>query len=128
MDRIISDRYAEALFSLAVENNAIDRYEEQVKLVLDVISGDKEIMKILTHPDINGEDKNAVIQKGIEAMENFFRQIEMPTDLGGLNIEVSEDQMKELALKCSHFGKRTIGCVKKLNQEDIYRIYQKAAD
>ena len=52
----------------------------------------------------------------------------MPTDLGGLNIEVSEDQMKELALKCSHFGKRTIGCVKKLNQEDIYRIYQKAAD
>ena len=34
MDRIISDRYAEALFSLAVENNAIDRYEEQVKLVL----------------------------------------------------------------------------------------------
>lgn len=54
MDRIISDRYAEALFSLAVENNAIDRYEEQVKLVLDVISGDKEIMKILTHPDING--------------------------------------------------------------------------
>ena len=76
----------------------------------------------------NGDDKNAVIQKGIEAMENFFRQIEMPTDLGGLNIEVSEDQMKELALKCSHFGKRTIGCVKKLNQEDIYRIYQKAAD
>ena len=71
----------------------------------------------------NGDDKNAVIQKGIEAMENFFRQIEMPTDL-----EVSEDQMKELALKCSHFGKRTIGCVKKLNQEDIYRIYQKAAD
>lgn len=49
MDRIISDRYAEALFSLAVENNAIDRYEEQVKLVLDVISGDKEIIEILTH-------------------------------------------------------------------------------
>ena len=49
MDRIISDRYAEALFSLAVENNAIDRYEEQVKLVLDVITGDKEIMKILPH-------------------------------------------------------------------------------
>ena len=59
MDRIISDRYAEALFSLAVENNAIDRYEEQVKLVLDVISGDKEIMRILTHPDINGEDTQA---------------------------------------------------------------------
>ena len=36
----------------------------------------------------NGDDKNAVIQKGIEAMENFFRQIEMPTDLGGLNIAI----------------------------------------
>ena len=66
--------------------------------------------------------------KGNRSYGKLFRQIEMPTDLGGLNIEVSEDQMKELALKCSHFGKRTIGCVKKLNQEDIYRIYQKAAD
>ena len=66
MDRIISDRYAEALFSLAVENNAIDRYEEQVKLVLDVISGDKEIMKILTHPDINGEDKMNVLTQAFK--------------------------------------------------------------
>ena len=49
MDRIISDRYAEALFSLAVENNAIDRYEEQVKLVLDVISGDKAFWLFLNH-------------------------------------------------------------------------------
>jgi F-type H+-transporting ATPase subunit delta len=66
MDRIISDRYAEALFSLAVENNAIDRYEEQVKLVLDVISGDKEIMRILTHPDINGEDKMNVLTQAFK--------------------------------------------------------------
>lgn len=59
----------------------------------------------------NGDDKNAVIQRESKLWK-LFRQIEMPTDLGGLNIEVSEDQMKELALKCSHFGKRTIGCVK----------------
>ena len=72
-------------------------------------------------------DRDMVIQKGIEAMETFFRQIEMPTDLGGLELEVSEEQMRELALKCSHFGKRTIGCVKKLDQEDIYQIYKKAA-
>ena len=76
----------------------------------------------------NGDDKNAVIQKGIEAMENFSDKSKCRRILADLNIEVSEDQMKELALKCSHFGKRTIGCVKKLNQEDIYRIYQKAAD
>lgn len=61
MDRIISDRYAEALFSLAVENNAVDKYEEQVKLVLDTITVDKEILKILTHPDINGEDKMDIL-------------------------------------------------------------------
>ena len=49
MDRIISDRYAEALFSLAVENNAIDRYEEQVKLVLDTHRSSRPgFMKLFT--------------------------------------------------------------------------------
>ena len=53
----------------------------------------------------------------------------MPTDLGGLNIEVSEDQMKELALKCSHFGKRTIGCVEKIKSgRYLSNLSKKAAD
>lgn len=64
--------------------------------------------------------------KGIEAMEVFYRSIEMPTNLRELGIEPTEEEMRELALKCSFFGRRKIGCVKKLDQEDTYQIYQMA--
>lgn len=64
--------------------------------------------------------------KGIEAMEEFYRGISMPVSIGEMGISLTEDQMRLLAEKCSHFGKRTIGCIKKLDQEDIYRIYREA--
>ena len=50
----------------------------------------------------------------------------MPTSLRELGVEPGEEELRELARKCSFDGGRTIGCVKKLDQEDIYRIYQNA--
>ena len=64
--------------------------------------------------------------RGIEAMEDFYRALDMPVSIRDMGIEPGEEQMKELAEKCSHFGKRTIGCVKKLDKEDMYRIYKNA--
>lgn len=64
--------------------------------------------------------------KGIEAMEAFYRSIQMPTNMRELGIEPTEEELRELARKCSFDGKRELGCMKKLNQEDMYRIYQMA--
>ena len=71
-------------------------------------------------------EKLKTAQKGIEAMEDFYRALDMPVCIGDMGIELAEEQMRELAEKCSHFGKRTIGCIKKLDQEDMYRIYKEA--
>jgi alcohol dehydrogenase YqhD (iron-dependent ADH family) len=65
--------------------------------------------------------------KGIEAMEQFYRSVNMPTSLKELGVDPTEEQMKEMAEKCSFWGERKIGCVKVLEQEDIYQIYQAAA-
>ena len=43
-----------------------------------------------------------------------------------MGIDLTEEQTRALAEKCSFFGTRTIGCVKKLDQEDMYRIYKAA--
>ena len=59
-------------------------------------------------------------------METFYRTLDMPVSIRDMGIELSEDQMRELAEKCSHFGRRTIGCIKKLDKEDMYRIYNNA--
>ena len=59
-------------------------------------------------------------------MEDFFRSIGMPTSLKDMNIVLTEEQIKELAYKCSFMGKRTIGAFKTLAIPDIEAIYRMA--
>ena len=72
------------------------------------------------------EDDMETALRGIEAMEEFYRSIDMPVNLRELGVEPTEEQFRELAEKCSHFRKRTIGCVKRLDVDDIYQIYKNA--
>ncbi len=73
-----------------------------------------------------GPEPEKTALDGIEAMEAFFRSVRMPTSLKELGVEPSEEQIAKLAEKCSFFGKRTIGIVKKLNQDDMQAIYRAA--
>ena len=73
-----------------------------------------------------GKDDTETALRGICAMEEFYHQVEMPTSLSELGINPTEEKLHSLAEKCSHFGKRTVGCIKKLDQEDMYQIYKMA--
>ena len=64
--------------------------------------------------------------RGIEAMEDFYRSIGMPTNLRELGVEPTEEQFRELAYKCSFQNTRTIGGFKVLNIDDIEAIYRMA--
>ena len=65
--------------------------------------------------------------RGVEAMEDYFRSIRMPVNLRELDVgELTEDQIDELAEKCTYFGRRTIGQFKVLGKEDIKAIYRMA--
>lgn len=67
-----------------------------------------------------------VVLEGIEAMENFYRSINMPTSISELNIKLTDEQIDELAYKCSFKEKRNIGGFKVLNKEDMKNIYTMA--
>lgn len=71
----------------------------------------------------DGMDFEKTALAGIEALEDFFRSIEMPTDLKELGLELSDSDIRELAFKCSYEDTRTIG-VFRLNMKDMERIYQ----
>ncbi len=73
-----------------------------------------------------GTDEMEIALRGIEAMEDFYRSVEMPVNIRELGVDPTDEQLHELAEKCSHFRKRTIGCVKKLDVDDMYRIYKNA--
>lgn len=63
---------------------------------------------------------------GIEAMEEFFRSIHMPTNLHELGLDLDDQQIHELAFKCSFEDTRTIGNFKQLNMKDMEKIYAMA--
>lgn len=66
-------------------------------------------------------------EKTIEKFEEFFRSINMPTDLKGLGLDFGEKECRNAALGVTFGNKRTIGNFKVLETEDIYKIYMMAA-
>lgn len=73
-----------------------------------------------------GEDKEAVALKGIEAMEDFYREIHMPTSLTELGIHPTEEQFVQLAKGCAAATKGKKGSAKVLYEEDMLKIYKLA--
>ena len=70
-----------------------------------------------------GSDEEIAL-KGIEAMEDFYRQIHMPTNLHELGIEPTEEQMADMAHKCAVGAGGSIGSARKLSEKDMLAIYQ----
>lgn len=81
----------------------------------------KSIFKI----EENLSDEEMAI-KGIELMEKFYRELNMPIKISETGINLSDEDIRTLAIKCSNNKSRTIGSLKKLKYEDIEKIYTMA--
>lgn len=74
--------------------------------------------------DFSDPKKTALI--GIRKMEEFYRSIQMPTNIRELGVELTDEQIQELAYKCSFMDQRTIGQFKVLSRKDMEEIYRMA--
>jgi F-type H+-transporting ATPase subunit delta len=63
MDRLAADRYARALFLVALEKNELDRYANELNAIYEVMTKDTAFMNLLSRADITQDDKIAVIEK-----------------------------------------------------------------
>ena len=70
-----------------------------------------------------GTDEEIAL-KGIEAMEDFYRQIKMPTNLRELGVNATEDDLKLMAHKCAVGVNGGKGSARFLKEEDMYEIYK----
>ena len=63
---------------------------------------------------------------GIDALEDFFRQIGMPVTLHELGVDPTDEQILEMASACarSHGGSK--GSARRLYEEDFAEIYRRA--
>ena len=71
-------------------------------------------------------DDAATIESGIRAMEDFYREVHMPTSLKELGIEPTDEQIEEMAERCVAACGGPAGVVVPLYKEDMIEIYKRA--
>ena len=79
----------------------------------------------LTRKD--GESDRDLALRAIDTTEEFFRSIDMPTTFTELGIGVlSEEQLRELAERCTFFHTRVVGKFCPLDYDGILAVYRMA--
>lgn len=67
MNRTITIRYARALFTLSSANGVVERIESDLELLDGALKASKELMALLRHPRISGEQKKTLLDKAVAA-------------------------------------------------------------
>ncbi|MCR4989648.1 MAG: iron-containing alcohol dehydrogenase [Lachnospiraceae bacterium] len=70
-----------------------------------------------------GSDEDIAL-RGIEAMEDFYRSINMPTNLRELGVTATEDDLVLMAHKCAVGVGGEMGSARVLNEQDMLNIYR----
>lgn len=82
--------------------------------------------KVMGVERTEGMSDEDVILKGISLMEDFYRIIDMPTNMRELGIEPTEEQILEMANGCARATGGKVGSAKVLYEEDMAAIYRMA--
>ncbi|MBO4809600.1 MAG: iron-containing alcohol dehydrogenase [Lachnospiraceae bacterium] len=81
-------------------------------------------IKVMDVPEVGTDEEIAL--KGIEAVEDFYREINMPTNLRELGVNATEEDMKVMAHKCAVGVNGGKGSAKFLKEEDMFAIFKAA--
>ena len=73
-----------------------------------------------------GGTPEEVAMRGIEAMEDFYRSIHMPTCFSELGIAPTQEQLKTMAKMCSVASGGPKGAAKPEYEADMLKIYEMA--
>lgn len=73
----------------------------------------------------HGKSQDDTIEKGIKAMEDFYREIGMPTNIAELGVHPTDEQIRFMANSCAEAGGGKQGVVS-LTPNDIEKIYHNA--
>ncbi len=99
MAKLISKTYGDALFDLGVESGKLDSFFEQVDMLSKLFADNPDLITLLTHPKITGEEKLSVI-------ENTFKGNIDDEILGFLSLIVEKDRAKDITGIFGYFRQR----------------------
>ncbi|MCI6857811.1 MAG: F0F1 ATP synthase subunit delta [Eubacterium sp.] len=99
MAKRVSSIYGDALFELAIEEERVDDFYEEVKGIAQILEENKELLSLLAHPEINKEEKIAIVKDVFTG--NVSEEI-----TGFLCIIVEKDRYNDIPAILAHFIER----------------------
>lgn len=91
MAKLVSARYAEALFGCAAEGNMdenMERFSNEARFILKMLDEDEELQKFIIHPHITEDEK-------IEALEAILRE-SVGREIMGLVVTVFRKRREDI--------------------------------
>ncbi|MDA8442412.1 MAG: F0F1 ATP synthase subunit delta [Peptococcaceae bacterium] len=80
LSEAVARKYAQALFDIAAEVNLVDRFTDELKLVVDTLAEHPDFQRVLNHPHITPEAKQKLVAEVFGGafsaqMQNFLNLI-----------------------------------------------------
>lgn len=89
MAKLVSKTYGDALFELALEEEKVDVFNEEILFVKAIFEENKELQTLMNHPKVNKEEKKEVIK-------NIFTEKVSDDTVGFLLIIVEKGRFGEI--------------------------------
>ncbi|GFN36196.1 F0F1 ATP synthase subunit delta [Tepidimicrobium xylanilyticum] len=61
MAKLVSKRYAEALFEAGLELNVLEKFKEDIAYIMEIIKKEEMLQKVLKHPKISKDEKKELL-------------------------------------------------------------------
>ena len=96
MAKLVSKTYGEALFELAVEEDKVDVFMEEIAEIREVLAQNTDFAKFMNHPKILKENK-------LEVLKNVFKGRIQDELTGFLTLIVTKDRYHEIDAILDYF-------------------------
>lgn len=96
MAKLVSKTYGDALFELALEENKMDSFKEEVEAVRTALSENQDLGKIMNHPKVSKEEKAALI-------EDIFKDRVSAELTGIMHMMVQKDRYAQIEDVLTYF-------------------------
>lgn len=99
MAKLVSKTYGDAMFALALEEDSISTLKEETQAVLKIFEEEEELLKLLNHPQVVGEEKLSII-------ENIFKGRVSDNMTGFLSVIVTKGRYNEIPAIFAYIEKK----------------------
>lgn len=89
MAKLISKTYGEALYELALEENKVDSFTEEIRILQQILAENQDLSRLINHPKIVKEEK-------LQVMRNIFEGKMDKELLGFLSLIITKDRYNEI--------------------------------